>query len=410
MKICFCSSLYLDEEEMVKKTSSQLNISAHKLIKNIIKGLEDNLDKPCHLINIPEVPSFPRYKQIIFYKRYWRHCPGYGKDIELGFLNLVGLKYMIQTVRLVLNLRRWIKSQNDKELVICSYGRRFSHVMAINFVKLCYPCITTCMILGDLSGKYAGDITVQQEKSLRAFIVNKLLDFQVKKSKDFDCFVLITEYMAQALNLTKPYCVIEGIGKVTGKNAKSEYQNAKKIIVYAGGLEVQYNILGLLDAFELITSEEYELWLFGHGSAVKQIELHMEKNSRIHYFGVVSSREIAEAYSQATVLVNPRKNEGLYTRYTFPSKTMEYLASGKPVIGYKLDGIPKEYEKYMFFVDGDTSEDLKKRIVEICEKTPEDREMAGKNGKDFIACEKSPKEQCKKMVNMFIEHNRKVGI
>ena len=38
--------------------------------------------------------------------------------------------------------------------------------------------------------------------------------------------------------------------------------------------------------------------------------------------------------------VNPRQNNEEFTKYSFPSKTMEYLASGVPVVAYKLDGIP----------------------------------------------------------------------
>ncbi|MBE6584946.1 MAG: glycosyltransferase, partial [Ruminococcaceae bacterium] len=37
--------------------------------------------------------------------------------------------------------------------------------------------------------------------------------------------------------------------------------------------------------------------------------------------------------------------------YSFPSKTMEYMASGKPVVMYRLDGIPSEYDPYLFYAD-----------------------------------------------------------
>jgi hypothetical protein len=40
-----------------------------------------------------------------------------------------------------------------------------------------------------------------------------------------------------------------------------------------------------------------------------------------------------------------------YTRYSFPSKNIEYLLSGKPVVGYFLDGMPHVYQDFMCCID-----------------------------------------------------------
>ena len=66
--------------------------------------------------------------------------------------------------------------------------------------------------------------------------------------------------------------------------------------------------------------------------------------------GQVSLNEARALQKTADVLVNPRLNEGEYTKYSFPSKTMEYLSTGRPVVCYKLDGIPDEYDKHLMEV------------------------------------------------------------
>lgn len=43
----------------------------------------------------------------------------------------------------------------------------------------------------------------------------------------------------------------------------------------------------------------------------------------------------------ADVLVNPRQNDDEYTKYSFPSKNIEYLMTGNAVMAYMLDGIPE---------------------------------------------------------------------
>lgn len=406
MKICFCSSLYLNENELARKTKTQLGISSHKLISNMIDGFEKNESAPCHLINIPEIPSYPRCKKVIFNNKKWKHNSNLiEEDIEVGFLNIIGVKYVIQIYRLVKYLKVWIKNHKEDQLIICSYGRRFSHVIAINYIKRKYPSVTTCAVLGDLSGKFAGDITVSHKNSIKSFIINRLLDYQVNQALNFDCFVLVTKYMAEALKLKKPYCVVEGISENKSSVISNVNEENKKIIVYAGALEIQYNILDLIEAFNLIGRHDYELWLFGNGSAAEQVREEARKNNKIHYFGAVTSDEVTKAYMKATVLVNPRKNTGLYTKYSFPSKTMEFLASGKPVIGYRLDGIPDEYENYIFFVENNTVQALSDMLLTVCEKSEKEKKEIGESGKKFVLEQKSAEVQCKKIMNLFALFN-----
>jgi len=83
-------------------------------------------------------------------------------------------------------------------------------------------------------------------------------------------------------------------------------------------------------------------------------------------------------------LINPRENNEEYTKFSFPSKLTEYLKTGKPVICYKLDGIPQEYDEVLFYIDDYTKEDLLNLI----------------NGFDQIKL----KEYRKKLINFIHNH------
>jgi len=54
---------------------------------------------------------------------------------------------------------------------------------------------------------------------------------------------------------------------------------------------------------------------------------------------------------KADVLVNPRENNEEYTKYSFPSKNIEYLASGNPVVAYMLDGMGDCYREYIYLLE-----------------------------------------------------------
>jgi hypothetical protein len=57
---------------------------------------------------------------------------------------------------------------------------------------------------------------------------------------------------------------------------------------------------------------------------------------------------VVEEQLRATLLVNPRPTAEAFTRYSFPSKNMEYMASGSPLLTTLLPGMPKEYLRYVY--------------------------------------------------------------
>jgi glycosyltransferase involved in cell wall biosynthesis len=113
--------------------------------------------------------------------------------------------------------------------------------------------------------------------------------------------------------------------------------------------------------------------------------------------------EILAIQNNATILVNPRQNNEEFTRYSFPSKNMEYLSSGKPVLAYKLDGIPEEYDNYMFYVIDDSIEALTRKIVEVCSYNQEYLTSFGAAAKGWVLKEKNCVVQTKKIINMISE-------
>ena len=56
--------------------------------------------------------------------------------------------------------------------------------------------------------------------------------------------------------------------------------------------------------------------------------------------GCVTNDEIVRLQCEATLLVNPRPSDKEFCKYSFPSKTIEYMASGTPVLMTKLPGVP----------------------------------------------------------------------
>ena len=76
---------------------------------------------------------------------------------------------------------------------------------------------------------------------------------------------------------------------------------------------------------------------------------------------------------------------------------MEYLASGVPVVAYKLDGIPDEYDSYLNYVADDSAESLAEKLVEICNLDEATRREMGNRGAEFVLKNKNAKAQTLKI-------------
>ena len=89
------------------------------------------------------------------------------------------------------------------------------------------------------------------------------------------------------------------------------------------------------------------------------------EDPRIFYGGMLLNQEIVEKEQEATLLVNPRPTGEEYVKYSFPSKTMEYMASGTPVLTTVLPGMPKEYHPYVYLLEDETSDGITEKLKEV---------------------------------------------
>ena len=101
----------------------------------------------------------------------------------------------------------------------------------------------------------------------------------------------------------------------------------------------------------MISDSDAQLWICGAGDMEGAVKEAAKKDPRIQFKGFLPKSEISALQTQCDVLVNPRTDEGEYTKYSFPSKTMEYLLSGSKVVMYRLPGIGDEYYRFIRTVD-----------------------------------------------------------
>ena len=223
-----------------------------------------------------------------------------------------------------------------------------------NVNKICIVC--------DVYSYMANVMDAREKMSFKNKIINKLMQSQYQK---MDGFVFLTDEMSKLDAFkNKPYVVIEGLVDTAIK----EKTKLDKYIMYAGALRKEYGLERLVKAFHEIKSKNINLLLFGNGDYVDEIKKESKKDPRIKYMGKKSLDEIYEYERNATLLINPRFAESEFTKYSFPSKNLEYMLSGTPVLTGKLPGMPKEYNDYVYLIQDDSTNSLKESIESILKK------------------------------------------
>jgi glycosyltransferase involved in cell wall biosynthesis len=104
---------------------------------------------------------------------------------------------------------------------------------------------------------------------------------------------------------------------------------------------------------------------------------------------------------RAKLLINPRPVNGkLDTRYNFPSKLMEYMQSGRPVITTRLLGIPEEYDGYMYFFEDDTKQKLAQGIRQVLSEDEARLSAFGSRARKYVNENKNSRVIAKKIFRL----------
>jgi glycosyltransferase involved in cell wall biosynthesis len=81
-------------------------------------------------------------------------------------------------------------------------------------------------------------------------------------------------------------------------------------------------------------------------------------------FGVVDEAKLRVLSEAAWAFVNPRPPSIAENAHNFPSKVLEYLSYGKPVVSTWTPGLAPEYREVLMVVDGESPDALAARLAD----------------------------------------------
>ena len=350
-----------NEKEVMQHSRGGADLAANNFQRKLIAGFRE-IGCEFSVLSAPFLGAWPMGSDIPVFRGFTEAC---GDCTYVPFNNVWGIRNLSRAASLKKAIRPFIEADDPEKLIVV-YCPHTPFLEAAVYARKQDPRIRICLYVPDLP-QY---MNLNANRS-RLYDIAKKYDVaaMMKLMEQVDSYVLLAEPMKDLLPVgDKPYRVIEGIvtreqieqaQTLTGRESDGTLIH----VVYTGKLNEQFGVRNLVDAFCMIEDPRYRLVLCGRGDCEDYIAQRCKTDPRILYLGQVTPEEAHAWMGRAGVLVNPRSASGEYTKYSFPSKNIEYLLSGRPVVACFLPGMPDAYRQFLTTMDDNSPESLRDAII-----------------------------------------------
>ena len=407
MKILFVTGLYPQDSE--KYYSSVLKNSSLSTPSNVyqwavVKGLIEN-SADFEVCSFPFLPTFPQGLSIKNTKSEEIKYDGQTIGRSYSYSTIVGLKESDIRRKLKTVIHQWVKkNQSDDICLILIYSVYGPFLKtAVDCAKK-YTNVKVCPIVTDL---FISSLSLLRKypllKQIQYFFEYRRIKYGIEEA---DTFVLLAKGMEKFVpRAVNNHVIVEGIAGDNIPKPANKDEKSIKTLLYTGSLGAHTSIKELVDAFMLTRDDNFRLVICGSGCYEDYIKLKSIEDKRIIYRGTVSREESVRMQCDATVLINPRLPSVQDTPFSFPSKTIEYLVSGTPMIGYRLVGITEDYYEHFYIPLDESTVALAELITEVLHLPQLELDCKSLKAWNFIMTQKTAKQQVKKMLDFFVTTN-----
>ena len=179
--------------------------------------------------------------------------------------------------------------------------------------------------------------------------------YLVKQGSNLNGYLSLTNGLVQIYNQHAPSYVFEGLVSEECEGKKDPIFN---YFYFGGSLYERYGVKTLVDAFHK-SNVKYKLVLAGSGPLAEYIEQMAEDDYRILYLSQLSKEKNIAYMRNSIANINPRPLDFKMDDESVPSKLLEYLSIGTPVISTKYPKLYSTFKDDVSWIDGNSLEDMK---------------------------------------------------
>lgn len=347
-------------------------------------GLAQGLAANGVAVSVLGIPPHPMWKGS---GRIWvpRGRRALGPDLAartISYVNVIGIKQVWIAVAVFLGT-----------LVRCLHGRaRPAHVIVYNSISyIAAPAIIAARIARRSTIGIIADVPLSSQRRGSSVLLRGEARRQVRLIKEFDSLVVLSECVAKDFGRPgQPWIVIEGGVNVDLKERTLPSSLAAHVrtVVFAGSLNEVSGIQLAIDAMRQLNDPALRLLIYGEGPLRQAVEA-AASSPQIQYLGQRPHEEVLVAEREADLLISPRLPDNYVTRYTFPSKILEYLTTGTPILANRLEGVSEDYNPYVNYASDCNAAEWGQAIVRIAVDESGSFRKRAEAGRTFVQKSKS---------------------
>lgn len=391
---CLMYGLSCDEEQFnafISKNKSPYSVAHYLFETEMIKEMEKEYDIHHNYIFQENNKNLKECK----IKSHNKQITEKTKTQYLGFINLPVLKYVTLFITSFFRtLFFGLKNKNDFFVLstINYFPVAIGTQLATKILRVPNVVIFTDCSVGYAYDNNNGNSLKRQLKKLYKKTISSI-------EQKYDAYIFFSKPMNTLINKNnRPYIVMEGFFNTNNLDLKDEKKFDKFTILYAGTINNTIGLDNLLDAIQSL-NDDLDVLIYGEGDYKKTLVKKYKHDKRIKFFDFISHEEIFKLEKEVSLLVNTRDPRLDYTKYSFPSKTFEYMASGTPFLSTKLQCYTEEYNDYIYFIKDNEPATIANKINEIFNLNEKDRNAFGLEAKKFILNKKTSKYQVSKIID-----------
>jgi len=344
LSIAFVGTVVPDEERFRGRAFSR---AGNMFQTNVLEGLVAEGASVDAVLSARPLPSFPRGKRVWVSPEEVRLANGLPVRL-VGYLNVTPLKQITVAVTVVLGLFVWAWRHRADRRVVVTWNLSVPPGLAL-WLAARLTGAALVAIVGDVEvpGETVPDRLLHRlDAAAHGWVMRRLTGL-----------VAVSDAIARELAPGHPFLRMDGgVANETlaafpprcGASAEDF------TFVFAGRLDRMNGIDVVLEAFRLLGPGPYRLVFAGAGPLAAAVENAARDDPRISCIGFVTLERVFELYRSAGALLCIRSTRIPGSRFFFPSKMLEYLASRAPVMATCTGHLASEYGEYVHLVRDET--------------------------------------------------------
>lgn len=389
MKLLYISALSSNRliNEIYKKSGKNPGFAVQKFSRLLVKGLIAHGADVVALSNPPATED--------------RRKVSYGEETEEGvhykyipFLNVALLKHLCLFAYAFVYVLLWGCRHRREKAIVCDVLSISVCMGALLASKI--NRVRSVGVVTDIYGLMVGNAKVSWTVRFAAYLNQCYVS-------SFNRYVLLTSQMNGCVNPKgKPHIVMEALCDLSmaEHDVQDEEKASPRTVIYAGGISERYGLKMLAEAFVRANIPDARLVYYGSGPYVEEFKKLCTAHPNLEYRGVAPNEEIVAEELKAALLVNPRPTMEEFTKYSFPSKNMEYMASGTPLLTTKLPGMPEDYYPHVYFFEEESVQGYADALKKVLSLPADTLYAKGVQAKRFVLQQKNYVTQAQRVLGL----------